>query len=247
MFVLVRRAWDEPDMSRAYPVLKNTIFCLPLLQSTVAQCSQAILQVVMVEPSDPSRPNPWHSSRSSPWDWCAVLCQTVYFSGPAAMCYISHQMSRMRILTLHIISVKCLKEELMSLLSCKYFNCLSPPFTKHLESASSTCHRGKMMLYSVLALANIVGMKQLVNLQDPFPTAPLKDISKEVSCAFRALFQGDLHQTYRGFFHSELEAECSGSYGARAPWMLGRAAFQWTLLTQTSSNQSGSRGCHFSP
>lgn len=103
------------------------------------------------------------------------------------MCYISHQMSRMRILTLHIVSVKCLKEELISLLTCKYFNCLSPPFTKHLESASSTCHRGKMMLYSVLALANTVGMKQLVNLQHPLPTAPLKDISKEVSCVLSEL------------------------------------------------------------
>lgn len=30
-------------------------------------------------------------------------------------------------------------------------------------------------------------MKQLVNLQHPFPTAPLKDISKEVSCVLSEL------------------------------------------------------------
>ncbi|TWW65098.1 Caprin-2 RNA granule protein 140 [Takifugu flavidus] len=36
---------------------------------------------------------------------------------------------------------KCLKEELMGLLNFKYFNCLSPPFTKYLDLLSSTCHR----------------------------------------------------------------------------------------------------------
>lgn len=96
----------------------------------------------------------------------------------------------MRILTLHIVSVKCLKEELTGLLTCKYFNCLSPSFTKHLESASSTCCRGKLThssFYTLLELTKIVWIIWLVNLRCTLPTAPLKDISTEISCGLSEL------------------------------------------------------------
>lgn len=103
------------------------------------------------------------------------------------MCCILHQTSPMRILTLRIVSVRCLKEELIGLLTCKYFNRLSPPFTKRPESTSSSGHRGQLVLYSVLELANIVWMKRSVNLRRTLPTAPLKDLSKEVSCVLPEL------------------------------------------------------------
>lgn len=52
-------------------------------------------------------------------------------------------------LTVPIVPVKCLKEELIGLLNFKYFNGLSPPFTKYLDLLTSTCHSSKLgLLYT---------------------------------------------------------------------------------------------------
>lgn len=79
----------------------------------------------------------------------------------------------MWILTIHV-SVKCLKEELMGLLNFKYFNCLSPPFTKYLDLLSSTCHRSKLM-HSCTNFTVIKSMKwvyfgemKMYSLNSPF-------------------------------------------------------------------------------
>lgn len=76
-----------------------------------------------------------------------------------------------------MVSVKCLKEELIGLLNFKYFNGLSPPFTKYLDLLTSTRHSSKLLLLYTLTLQipETVLMNLLVNLRCVLST-------DEVSC-----------------------------------------------------------------